>query len=57
MKTKTSTKHAVGTRKEWLAARVKLLKEEKELTRRSDELAKKCQELPWVRVEKQAEGV
>jgi len=43
----------VVSRKEWLAARLKLLKAEKELTHRSDELAKKRQELPWVRIEKQ----
>lgn len=55
MGTRTATKHAVGTREEWLAARLKLLKEEKELTRRSDELALKRQELPWVRVEKKYE--
>jgi hypothetical protein len=42
----------VGTRAEWLAARTALLGEEKELTRRSDELARKRQELPWVPVEK-----
>jgi predicted dithiol-disulfide oxidoreductase (DUF899 family) len=42
----------VGTREEWLAARVALLAEEKELTRRSDELARKRQELPRVAVEK-----
>ena len=46
------TKHTTGTRDEWLAARLKLLKEEKELTRRSDELARQRQELPWVRVDK-----
>lgn len=46
------TKHKTGTREEWLAARVALLKDEKELTRRSDELAQKRQELPWVRVDK-----
>ena len=44
---------SVGTREEWLAARVALLAEEKELTRRSDELARKRQALPWVAVEKQ----
>ena len=33
------TMHLAGTREEWLAARFKLLKEEKELTRPSDELA------------------
>jgi len=42
----------VGTREEWLAARTALLAEEKELTRRSDELARKRQALPWVAVEK-----
>jgi predicted dithiol-disulfide oxidoreductase (DUF899 family) len=41
-----------GTRKEWLAARIDLLKAEKELTRRSDELARRRQELPWVRIDK-----
>ena len=46
------TEHMIGTRKEWLAARLGLLKEEKELTRRSDELARRRQELPWVRVDK-----
>jgi predicted dithiol-disulfide oxidoreductase (DUF899 family) len=43
----------VGTREEWLAARTALLAEEKELTRRSDELARKREELPWVPVEKE----
>jgi predicted dithiol-disulfide oxidoreductase (DUF899 family) len=42
-----------GTREEWLAARTALLAEEKELTRRSDELARKRQALPWVAVEKE----
>jgi predicted dithiol-disulfide oxidoreductase (DUF899 family) len=42
-----------GTREEWLAARVKLLDAEKELTRRSDELARRRQELPWVQIDKQ----
>src|SRR5467141_3810511 len=49
---KAMTKHTTGTREEWLAARLELLKEEKELTRRSDELAKWRQELPWVRIDK-----
>ena len=47
------TQHATGTRKEWLAARLKLLDAEKELTRRSDEVARQRQELPWVRIDKQ----
>jgi predicted dithiol-disulfide oxidoreductase (DUF899 family) len=41
----------VGTREEWLAARAALLEQEKELTRRSDELARKRRELPRVRVD------
>jgi predicted dithiol-disulfide oxidoreductase (DUF899 family) len=47
------TKHLTGTREQWLAARLELLKEEKEFTRRGDELALKRQELPWVRVDKE----
>ena len=46
------TKHATGTRNEWLAARLDLLKQEKELTRLSDEVAQRRQELPWVPVDK-----
>jgi predicted dithiol-disulfide oxidoreductase (DUF899 family) len=51
--TTTMAKHAIGTRDEWLAARLELLQAEKELTRRSDEVALKRQELPWVRVDKE----
>ena len=47
------TSHTTGTREEWLAARLDLLEAEKELTRRSDELAKRRQALPWVRVDKE----
>jgi predicted dithiol-disulfide oxidoreductase (DUF899 family) len=47
------TTHMTGTREEWLAARLRLLKDEKELTRRSDELARRRQELPWVRIDKE----
>ena len=46
------TEHQVGTQEEWQAARDELLAEEKELTRRGDELARKRRELPWVEVEK-----
>jgi predicted dithiol-disulfide oxidoreductase (DUF899 family) len=49
---RTMTTHKTGTRKEWLAARLKLLEAEKELTRRGDELARLRQELPWVRIDK-----
>src|SRR5882672_8573731 len=46
------TNHKVGTQEQWQPAREELLAEEKELTRRSDELARKRRELPWVPVEK-----
>ncbi|NUP09651.1 MAG: DUF899 domain-containing protein [Polyangiaceae bacterium] len=46
------TKHKTGTREEWLAARLELLKAEKELTHRGDEVAQQRQALPWVRVDK-----
>ena len=46
------TEHRTGTHEEWLAARLELLADEKELTRRSDDLARRRRELPWVRVEK-----
>ena len=45
--------HRTGTRKEWLAERLDLLEAEKELTRRSDELAQRRQALPWVRVDRE----
>jgi predicted dithiol-disulfide oxidoreductase (DUF899 family) len=47
------TTHRIGTRQEWLAERLGLLGAEKELTRRSDELAQRRQALPWVSVHKQ----
>jgi predicted dithiol-disulfide oxidoreductase (DUF899 family) len=46
------TMHLTGTREEWLKARLDLLKAEKELTRQSDALAQRRQDLPWVAVEK-----
>lgn len=46
------TTHLTGTRKDWLAARLSLLKAEKELTHRSDAVARQRQAMPWVRVEK-----
>jgi len=53
MATHTTTKHTTGTREEWLAARLELLKAEKDLTHRSDEVARRRQELPWVRIDKE----
>jgi predicted dithiol-disulfide oxidoreductase (DUF899 family) len=47
------TKHRTATRKVWLGERLDLLEAEKELTRRSDELAQRRQALPWVRVDKE----
>ena len=47
------TNHKTGTREEWLAARLELLEAEKALTRRSDELARLRQELPWLRIDKE----
>ena len=44
------TTQRIGTQVEWLAARLKLLEAEKELTRQSDELARQRQQLPWVPV-------
>jgi len=46
------TTHMTGTRQEWLAARMSLLEAEKDLTHRSDEVARRRQELPWVRIDK-----
>jgi predicted dithiol-disulfide oxidoreductase (DUF899 family) len=46
------TSHKTGSREEWRNARVELLKAEKELTHKSDELARQRQALPWVRIDK-----
>src|ERR1700716_2110842 len=46
------TRHTTGTRDDWLKVRIELLAAEKELTQRSDELSRRRQELPWVRIDK-----
>ena len=46
------TEHRIGTQEEWQAERDELLEQEKELTRRGDELAGKRRELPWVAIDK-----
>ncbi len=46
------TSHEIGTREQWLAARLELLKAEKEYSRHGDELARRRRELPWVRIDK-----
>lgn len=53
MSTNTLAKHPVATREQWLEKRLVLLREEKELTRRGDELARRRRELPWVAVDKE----
>jgi predicted dithiol-disulfide oxidoreductase (DUF899 family) len=45
--------HRIATHEEWRVERDALLEEEKALTRRSDELAQKRRDLPWVRVDKE----
>jgi predicted dithiol-disulfide oxidoreductase (DUF899 family) len=55
MTQQSTTEHRIGTQDEWQVERDALLKEEKELTRRSDELARKRRDLPWVPVEKEYE--
>jgi predicted dithiol-disulfide oxidoreductase (DUF899 family) len=44
------TEHRIGTQEQWQAERDELLEQEKELTRRGDELARQRRELPWVPV-------
>lgn len=56
--TTTHNDHQIGkpnvvSREEWLTARLELLTEEKKLTRLSDELARKRQQLPWVKIDKE----
>jgi predicted dithiol-disulfide oxidoreductase (DUF899 family) len=52
-RTSSASQHPVVSREEWLRARVDLLAREKELTRRSDDIAQARQALPWVRVDKE----
>ena len=46
------TTHKTGTREQWLTERIDLLKAEKELTHKGDEVARRRQELPWVKLDK-----
>jgi len=46
------TARTTGTRHEWQAARLELLQAEKELTRLSDDVARRRRRLPWVRLGK-----
>jgi predicted dithiol-disulfide oxidoreductase (DUF899 family) len=45
--------HKMGTREEWEADRVELLKREKEFSRMGDDLARRRQALPWVPIDKE----
>ena len=47
------TTHTIASRQDWLARRLELLEAERDLTHRMDEIARRRQELPWVRVEKE----
>jgi predicted dithiol-disulfide oxidoreductase (DUF899 family) len=49
----TTTRHAIVSPDEWLAARAALLEREKAHTRLGDDLARQRQKLPWVRIEKE----
>ncbi len=46
------TTHTTASREKWLEARRELLAAEKDLTRRSDDVAKLRRRLPWVRIDK-----
>jgi len=46
------TTHAIETHEKWLEARLDLLAAEKDLLRRSDQVAELRRKLPWVRVDK-----
>ncbi|HKV54274.1 MAG TPA: DUF899 family protein, partial [Candidatus Binataceae bacterium] len=45
--------HPVASREEWIAARTRLLKKEKELSAAVDAVNADRRELPWVKVEKE----
>ena len=45
--------HPIGSRVEWLAARLELLTAEKALSRQGDEIARRRRDLPWVRIDQE----
>jgi predicted dithiol-disulfide oxidoreductase (DUF899 family) len=52
MKNKTPKNPPVASETQWLAARLELLREEKEFTRLGDRLAARRRELPWMKMTK-----
>ena len=52
MKTTSLKKPTVATPEKWLASRLELLREEKELTRLSDRIAQRRREQPWLKMTK-----
>src|SRR5262245_4623845 len=44
--------HKIVSHEEWLAARLALLKKEKDFTRKCDEMSRMQRDLPWERVAK-----
>ena len=52
MKTATKTQPKTATPEKWLASRLELLREEKELTRLRDRVAQHRRDLPWVKMSK-----
>lgn len=46
------TSQPIVSRKEWLEARLELLKKEKEHSKKRDELTRARQNLPWIKIEK-----
>lgn len=52
MKKRSTKKPAVVSREKWLAARRRLLRQEKALDRQRDQLSRRRRELPWVKVDK-----
>ena len=47
------TTHLMVSRDKWLEARLDLLAAEKDLTRRSDQVAQLRRQLPWVKIDKE----
>jgi predicted dithiol-disulfide oxidoreductase (DUF899 family) len=52
MKSKSSARPKVVSPEQWLAARRKLLREEKKFTKQQDRLNQRRRSLPWVKIEK-----